>query len=443
MGRLLQSNRDILFVALLSLVVRVLAIVPVHANGYTSDEREYIYMAGRLAAGDEFIDSNGERSTRAPLFPYVLSVTLRVFGNDLFIPYLVGCLFGTAVVILTFVLTMYIWGDRASALIASAATALYPGLVIYSSVLQTETLYIMFMLTALLFAVKMIESPTLVDAIVLAAASGLASLTRAVFLGFFPLLLLLIGWSRWREGKTGAGKLLAVAFAVWVLVLSPWTIRNYNIHGILIPVSSGSGNSLLTGNNPFATGTWRLEDGFGHWFQEKANERGIGNIADLSEIDRNSLSGEIALSYIASNPGHVLYLAVKKAYMFWIFPITNSDSNIPLQAVATGAEFVLYIGTVVGIVAAWNQRRRMIPIWGAALIFFMIQVVLHCESRFRLPLTPLICLSFGLGSSILLDRRRRGELLASQRNRVAIALLSTVVILAYGFAGWLFLRGII
>lgn len=83
---------------------------------------------------------------------------------------------------------------------------------------------------------------------VLGIAVGIMALTKPFFLAY-PLVLSLIAWLKDKEWKT-ALKLLVVVSVVMMIVVSPWTIRNYKKFGRFIPVSYNSGFNLYINNNP-------------------------------------------------------------------------------------------------------------------------------------------------------------------------------------------------
>jgi len=136
-----------------------LALVPAtHVGGYTSDEKEYIHMATGLVEGRGFVDSNGDRAVRAPLFPGTLSLLAR-FPAWIWVGHLLGALLGTLVVYLGYVVAWKMLHDERGALFAAAILAVHPGLAIYAGLLQTETLYTVLLLSSLLAAARLQEDP--------------------------------------------------------------------------------------------------------------------------------------------------------------------------------------------------------------------------------------------------------------------------------------------
>jgi len=278
--------------------------------------------------------------------------------------------------------------------------------------------------------------------IVLGLSGGLAALTRAVYLGFFPILLALVWW-RGQGSSRQAAVAATLPLVVFCVVVFPWTLRNYSVHGTLVPISSGGGNALLAGNNPFATGTWRLQEGFDGWYADRAREFGVPDVTTLGEVERSVLSGRIARAYITSHPSQVLSLLVKKAHILLFYPITNTDSVVSLQALAVGFDGFLLLAFALGLAVWLTVRGQMWGMWGALAFFGLIQLFFHAEARFRLPLVPLLSIVGGLGVSTFLDPTRRQEIVAGKGARRLLLVSALVLVIVYGITGMLFLKGTI
>ena len=431
----------LLVVAVVALAVRLAAVIPLHTAGQTSDEKEYVVLAQKVAAGEDFVDSNGEYSIRYPLYPYLLAALIKVFGDSRWVMYLVNALMSALVPVLCAFLARSIWADKTVALASAWAAALYPGLVVYGAVLQTESLYLVLFLAALLLAVRLAERPGLRNAIALGIAGGLAALARAVFLGFFPILLALFLVMRRRDGGQAGWRWTGVAAVVFLLVLVPWTWRNYLIHGTLIPISSLGGHLVLIGNNPYATGTWSTLPGFERWYRDELRKNGISEPDSLTEVERGRIAARVGIDYMVAHPLEVAGRVITKAHIFWFYPITNSDSNLPLQGVAVMADVLLYLAAVLGMVRMRNAGGRLVPVIGAMVFFAVLALVLHAEARYRLPLMPLICMFAGWTALPAMgedDWRRL--LLDGSRFRWGVA-GAVAIIMVYAVTGWMVLTG--
>ncbi|MER3522631.1 MAG: hypothetical protein C4326_00835 [Ignavibacteria bacterium] len=431
------EHRLVFILMLAAFILRLAGIAPLHAAGYTADEKEYISLATKLASGERFQDSNGDYSTKAPLFPLLLSWLMRVFGSGLLMPHLLHATLGAMIVLLGYHLSRTATADAPQALVTAGIVALYPGLVVYSGVLQTETLYIVFVLLSFVLWEKMRKVISPMEALGMGVAAALAALTRAVVVGFFPLMLLLLLWlerKAWKKMVPAVG----VALAAWCIVLAPWTVRNANVHNAFVPVSSWGGVSLLLGNNPYATGTWSTRPGFEEWLERSAEQKGV-RLDELSETSRSAFMAELAVSFIADHPGDAAALAAKKLYMFWIYPIANSDSDTMQQALCVLGDIILYALTIVGVVAC---AKKGTALWVTAIAFFtLVHVAMHVEARYRLPLVPLIALFAGNGGALLMDTERRQDFFQNEKHRVAVGVGWAALGLVYAYTAWQFFSG--
>ena len=168
------------------------------------------------------------------------------------------------------------------------------------------------------------------------ALIGLSGLFRADVLLPVPLFA---AWLAWRHRRRGWARAVAgpiVAGAVALLVIAPWTARNYRVHGELVLVRTGFGTVLWWGNNPRATGTdWDFVPG-----AEGQSRRVPGlllipdelkrELAPLSETDQESRLTQEALAWVAAEPGQAARLFLKKIGYYWWFFYHAEVDPIPI-----------------------------------------------------------------------------------------------------------------
>src|SRR6185369_5605594 len=127
---------------------------------------------------------------------------------------------------------------------AAAVAALYPELVWFSVLFWSETLFMVLLWWGIerLLAADTSEGPG--RAVAAGVLWGLAILTRETVLYFVPLAAL------WLATRPGSGsRVRAAAFlAVALLVVVPWTYRNWLAFDAFIPVSTAGGQNLFQGN---------------------------------------------------------------------------------------------------------------------------------------------------------------------------------------------------
>jgi len=81
----------------------------------------------------------------------------------------------------------------------------------------------------------------------LGVAVGIMSLTKPFFL-VYPIILAMVEWLKNKDWKESV-KLLLITTVVMMVVIAPWTIRNYKKFDRFIPVSYNSGFNLYINNN--------------------------------------------------------------------------------------------------------------------------------------------------------------------------------------------------
>ena len=151
-------------------------------------------------------------------------------------------------------------------LAAAIATACYGYFVYYAGALVTESLYILAVLWVLDIATAMVCAPSpssRVPAIrpwlLLGLAAGLATLLRQAFLLMVPVVL--AGSPGSFSGRAGANRVptpslvaiagrAASALAVVVLLILPWTVRNYNAFGQFVPLNTNAGLVMFWADHP-------------------------------------------------------------------------------------------------------------------------------------------------------------------------------------------------
>jgi hypothetical protein len=421
-------------IIVLGAALRLAAIPLVHNHGLISDEREYLFLATRLHEGGPFVDSNGEFSVRSPLFPALLALIPHFPEQGLGFPLVAECVAGTLAILLVYLIALSVWKRAWPALVAAGAAALHPGMVVYSTLLLTEMPFVVLMLIFLLLMSRLIARLRLSDSLVLGAVAGVAVLTRAVFLGPFSAMLGFL-WMQLRSTGKATSTCLA-ALAVCLLVLSPWVIRNYQVHHEIVPVSSFSGSSLLMGNNPFTHGSTKFDPGYDAWRREQLRAHGISD--EASEYVRTTAEGRIAVEYMAAHPWNTSLLMLEKAYVFWFYPLSHQQFNVPLKAAMMGADVLLYLGAAAGFVAAWHLRKRLGLLLVPLAAFTLLHIVLHAEARYRVPVVPLICVMFG---GVTEAWRERLSVLEDPRSLRRALVLAGAIVAIYGLTGGLFFLG--
>jgi 4-amino-4-deoxy-L-arabinose transferase-like glycosyltransferase len=251
-------------IALLALAIRLLYIFVIAPApvGLDGDWHFYSSAGNLITQGHFYYRGMFHRSfitaEHPPLYPLVLGIVGWFGGVGVGAQRAVGCVIGTASVVLFAVVGRRLGGRRAG-LIAASIAAIYPPLIVVDGALMSEPLLVFGLLIAVLLAYRLTVSPTMLTAAALGAVVGLATLAHTEALLAFPLLVLP---SVWRHRHQRAARTV-IAVAVFAAVLSPWVVRNLVVfHRLTLATDT---NTVIAGANCPQTyygrdiGWWRLD----------------------------------------------------------------------------------------------------------------------------------------------------------------------------------------
>ncbi|HTA24632.1 MAG TPA: hypothetical protein VK763_13955 [Terriglobales bacterium] len=199
----------------------------------------------------------------------------------------------------------------------------------------------------------------------LAAVTALTNTTLlSVFLFFWIWL-----WISCRQRGRSCGRLLLASVGVFVLVLLPWTIRNYEVFHRLMPVRDNFGLELWIGNHE---GEARLN---GDDFQ-----RMVAEYSRLGELRFMDTKGQVATEFIRQHPGSFLRLSAQRFYRFWTAP----DGSVWI---------LLSVLAWCGMFTALRRKGLIAAPYAIVMaIFPFVYYLTHNGGWYRHPVEPVILL---------------------------------------------------
>src|SRR5947208_1448391 len=269
----------------LALLIRIIYNVTVGKHYLVEYDAHYYYdlAVGMIKYHCYCSVANTPSITRAPLWPYIMYSIFSVLGTtqDIYARLFLSVL-GSGTCVIVYLFAGDTFGHRI-ALITGAIAAVYPGLFINDGWLYSESVYTFF-LTAFAYSLyrfqrnaqrsssddTLTSSRSRLQTIALYSWPLIAGVSLA--LSTFtrlngPLLLavvfvwaVIVVWKKmiaWQIALRG----VVIIAAVTVILIAPWTLRNYTITHKIIPIAMGSGmvltgaynNTVLQGHD---TGMW-------------------------------------------------------------------------------------------------------------------------------------------------------------------------------------------
>jgi hypothetical protein len=242
--------------------------------------------------------------------------------------------------------------------------SLYPNQIMYCALVSGELLFLALLLLA---SWIVIQAPTrLYRAALLAGLLlGLACYIKPQAV-LVPVLFLVLHRDK---GIKRSKRLISIFLALTAeaVILSPWIVRNYQVFGHFVFVSTNSGINLWMGNNPTANGAYRS-------IPESLKEE----MQSFSEYERDQKFRALAVEFIKENPQKVMRLwgskLIKLYYgdndgVFWIEAgsVSQEAQYRTFLYVLRSIARVYYI-FMVGLFFLAILYRRPMPAW----VFWMV-----------------------------------------------------------------------
>jgi hypothetical protein len=336
---------------------------------------------------------SGPSSHVAPLYPALLSLIYRAFGTDS-TGRLVQELCATAVSSLAIALLALVPTrglHKNAGLTAALVSAILPVNLWVETSGSWEQPYSAFvlMLTCIsLISLHENRWSAISQCVSLGLLLGLGALISPVIVPAGGLMFLaeLVSHREARARVIRGGLIIGL---LSMLIVAPWTYRNYKVFGAFVPIRSSFGLAFWLGNNPKSDGTpWGAE-----MEHPMYNAQELQLVTGIGEVKYGRRKLQDALKWIHDNPGNFTQLTLWRVRMFW-FP---SAEMWPRKATAVRFKFLLVnlfaVGGLAGLLSLWlrcNPLRFLLTaaLFGASATY----AISFVDLRYRYPIYGLLLL---------------------------------------------------
>jgi hypothetical protein len=223
-----------------------------------------------------------------------------VFGSG---QWAIKC-FNLAIGVLIVFLTVELgsrWFNRTVGIIAGLLVGLWPVLIEYTTIIASEMLFAAALLGVLCLFDEICsnERHFKLLTVLLGCLIGFASLLRPTAI-LLPALLASVFYLQKRKIIPSL-KLVSITTVLMLIILMPWSARNYALFGELVLTSTSGGANLWMGNNPTTTGFYQTPPDY----------------AGMSEVQINRRLGDDAIAYIKQAPAAFATRTVVKAFRLY------------------------------------------------------------------------------------------------------------------------------
>lgn len=336
---------------------------------------------------------------RGPIYPAFLAAIYFCFGHNHQVVRMIQAGVDILTCICIYFISRMLFKQRGISLFALVFVSFYLPFLRYVGLILTETLY-SFLLAAflysLLFSLKRNSTVTFALSGILLGINILCKPTMQLFplILFFFLILT-------SKNKKKALKHYAIMTITMILIIIPWTIRNYFAIRQFVCVTVGEGQALMDGVIPRPGEFPKPRD------VKLINDYNISkNIYQLvegkSEYERDKILRREALQLIFQNKTKFVVFCFKKFLRFW-FHIGFGHKP------AIESMFIFVVNASLLLLAAFGipSLRTQTPrgnIFIILIVYFtLIHIPLDARIRYAIPILPYVMILAANGTATFLE----------------------------------------
>lgn len=314
---------------------------------------------------------------------------------------------GFMILTLSYHLAVRWFGPRVG-LLAMALVAFWPNLIFFTTILSSELFFIAMTLAGLFFWQRPVGNP-MANLILAGLVWGLTSYIRPVIL-LAPVTLALVDLARGPRRFAVTAMEAGIAVLLIMLIAMPWTMRNQQVFGTPVMISTNFGPNLWMGNNPSSNGGYMALP---------------PEVATMSEIERSDYLKAEAKQFTIENPGAAIRLLGVKLVKLNIRETVGVVWNeahlrnmigdrgvLGAKLIATGYWYLLLAGALAGMIVIWRRKginaaffNPPVALWG---YFTALHAVVVAEDRYHMPSSPFVAILAAVALHALLSQRRTG-----------------------------------
>ncbi len=395
----MKKNLIILLIVAFGLCLRLAYVYSISERTFDgiSDGRDYDAIAFNIVSGNGYANADGNlTSRRAPLTPAFFALIYFFFGHSISAVRIAQAFVGAFTCFIIYLLGREIF-TRKVGLIAAAVAAIYPSFLVYTGELFTETILVFTLALSLYFLLKKKGSKYL-NSFISGIFFGAAVLGRPSIL-LLPILIFFILAVFKREDLKEMLKRAAILILTMLIIICPWTLRNYRVHKDFVLVSTDCGYMAISSY-------FYSEKGFGFSNDKLADELAEGA---KSETKIDKILTNYTMRRLAEDPGKFIKLLPLKLLWFWE-PFGGRDYNLgSCYDLIYGLVFLFFLFGLIGSRYMW---RELLPIYTVIVYFALMSLIAYPSRRFRMQIEPFVIVLASYGFSWVAEERRKNKIIS-------------------------------
>lgn len=362
-----------------------------------------------------FFDPSGPTAMLPPAYPCLVALCMKLFGGFTIASAMgiltLNSIFASLTVLPIYFLARRVFDEKV-AVIASWVWAFFPySIYLSGGRIYSDTLACLIASLLWLQTMRLKDSRTTTDWLLWGALWGAAGLVSPALLGPLPFLAI---WLVVQRRKTKRPWLLpgVVAACTFLLLVTPWTLRNYRAFHRLIPLRDGLWMEVHVGYNG---DTSDVTPDSAHPTTSAVEYAQWQKLGEIGYMDAKKSE---SLAFIRKHPGFAAWVTVRHFFNMWtgfwsLDPkfLANEPFHIPNVLFTTAITLLM----LTGFRYAWLQGKwqDVFPLALIVLTFPLVYYVTHTSMDYRHPLDPIIVII--ISYCVVEWRRRRARNMAPSK----------------------------
>jgi len=377
-----------------------------------------------------------------PLNPFIIYFFLKVFGDNplsyLLLMVLNSVLSSLFVVIIYLISKEFL--DEKASRISSLISLLFLPSIVGVTTFSGTSLYQLLAGFVLLFIIRSYKSKNIKDFVLFGFFSGLLTLTRSEFLLFYFVLIIVLIYLLSKQKKFSTKNILsfsALSILVFLLIVSPWIIRNTSLFNQFTTIISHPWHELWRGNNQYSSGGASSEYQLNIWVRKHQYPDIIKKIDKLPynqhfEIAVDSIFKVEVINFWTKNPFKTLQIWLKRAFFtMTIDPYTPRARNLVFIFFILVSVFSALVGLRWIIKNRPNGDLSYIIYLTFFISYLILITIVNLETRYQIYLVSLLHPFSGIGLIELYKKIKNGNFNLKMTKKTIIFLTICSIILFY------------
>jgi len=374
----------------------LVAFIPVSPS---ADAEWYFSCGARLAETGLYYERGVPTAFWPVGYPAFLGGLFFITGKSILAAQLANLVFSGCSFWLLYKYVLATFRNNLAARLSVLLLTIYPNNAVYVQAVLTESLYTFLILGV---CVLLLSDKKPIKLVLTSLILGLATLLKTQTIMLTPILITLSFLNRWSFRECIHAATYGVfGTALALLVVMPWTWRNYTVFGEFVLVSTNGGQALLAGNNDSVVNDYLHDYSLSDPLYLQAGYNGPFN-----QVQADKRARQLGKQWILNNPSKFIALIPKKFFRLWAIDGEGEwiyQAGTPwydqhatwFRLVRYANQAYYYILLAVFSLSAWNLLRGGLSphqCLGLAIIAFFtfLCMVFSGQSRYHFPAMPFI-----------------------------------------------------